>query len=1034
MADVLPVFSHESGFYEAPLEISLSHAYPHAQIYLTFDGSIPNSESELYTETLLLEDRSAEPDVLTQIPTNNLDESFRAWFPPASPVRKAVVVRAVAKINGLYTPPVTRTYFVYEQENEPDFTLGVVSLVFPPDSLFGYERGIYVPGINGSDENPHSGNFNQRGIEWEREVSFELFEHGNIMMRQDAGVRTHGGFSRHFPMKSLRLYARGEFGENRFNYPFFPDNEYNSFNRLILRNSGNDFGFTMFMDAAAQAVVRNMNFDTQAYRPLIVFLNGEYWGVHNLRERYDKHYLERVYGVDGDNIDLLTNRYVVSEGDNEDYLSMLTYALENDLSDPYHFEYMQTRMDIDNYLDYYTAQVYFGNNDWPQNNIIYWRNRVSFNPNAPAGHDGRWRWMVFDVDRSLGYYTDASYDMLEWILLPENPRTGQAWPNELFLSLMDNPRFRNGFINRIADHLNTTFLPERVEQIVNELLQPLVPNMDEHINRWVNHESYDIWLNNRVPLMFTYAQDRPEYLTQHVLEHFGLEGTHRLRLDIASGNGEIQLNSLNLSTQIDENDEEVFPWSGFYFGDIPVNIEAKAAEGWRFSHWEYGTRGYDSIIPTDPEVELNLRGNFNLTAHFVAAEETLPEQNTLAYWVFDTDLPNNTALEYVEPVFSLSKNALLSYKPAVQMYPPSDPNDTDGIMDRVNDPTTENYIPLLNNDLEFEISEMRGLRVRNPSLVDSRESALILHSPTTGFDLEKAELQMAVRRTNSGQEQLHIEYAIDDSGEWHTDGLSQSQIFLPELYTVIEITLSNRPEIAQNPDFAFRIRFGGDESIRTGSQGNVRFNNIRVGAELPQAIEVPPATTLLQPRNGSTLPPADQSFCWQTTDLSNVYQMQISAQPDFREILVNEMRNEIHISPCEGAAGVNIGLNGMGYRQYYWRVRGMNIAGVAEWSETAMFELSTQDPQIPAEFVLMQNYPNPFNPATTIEFMVSEPSSVRVEIYSITGKLVQVLANQRYGTGTHQLSFDASRLSSGVYIYRMQVGEFAESRKMLLLR
>jgi hypothetical protein len=219
-------------------------------------------------------------------------------------------------------------------------------------NLFGFDEGIYVPGQFHINGNNSSGNYFQRGIEWERPASIELFENnGQKGFQQDIGIRIHGGWTRRYSQKTLRLYARNIYGESRLNYPVFPDQEYEGYNRLILRNSGQDFGHTIFMDAAAQSLIRHFNVDTQAYRPVIVFLNGEYWGIQNLRERYDRHYLERVYGIDPDNIDLLTGSNRVVEGSSNLYNAMVDYARSNDLSVNEHFEFMQIIMDVDNFME-----------------------------------------------------------------------------------------------------------------------------------------------------------------------------------------------------------------------------------------------------------------------------------------------------------------------------------------------------------------------------------------------------------------------------------------------------------------------------------------------------------------------------------------------------------------------------------------------------------------------------------------------------------------------------------------------------------
>ena len=148
------------------------------------------------------------------------------------------------------------------------------------------------------------GNFTQRGREWEREAYIEYFDGGEAKFSQNLGIRIHGGATRTYPQKSIRLYARGEYGQEFIEYPIFGNkkimeegNVADKFKTLLLRNGGNDGQSTIFRDALMQSLVEHTSLDIQAYKPVIVFLNGEYWGIHNIRERFDRHYFEQYYGV-----------------------------------------------------------------------------------------------------------------------------------------------------------------------------------------------------------------------------------------------------------------------------------------------------------------------------------------------------------------------------------------------------------------------------------------------------------------------------------------------------------------------------------------------------------------------------------------------------------------------------------------------------------------------------------------------------------------------------------------------------------------
>ncbi len=824
-----PVFSDQPGFYTQPLDLQLSHPEQDngATIHYTLDGSKPTADSPIYENGITITDRTQDPDVLSLIPTNEIDRGSRSWREPGEKVRKATTIRAVAVKNESQSTVSSGTYFVFDDGRDSYSTLPVVSIITDSLHLFGDAEGIYVSGdkYTGNDD---TGNYYQRGADWEHPAHIELFEKdGSVDLNQDIGIRIHGGFSRRFPQKSLRLYARSDYGINRFYNQIFHEQDDDNYNRLILRNSGNDFGHTMFMDAAAQSLIRHFNVDTQAYRPSVLFLNGEFWGIHNFRERYDRHYLERVYGADPDNVELLEGNGIVKEGSNNHYDDMITYIEDNDLSKQEKMDHVYTLMDIDNYLDYYSAQIYYGNNDWPHNNIDFWRVDRDYTPDAPKGLDGRWRWLLYDVDRSLGYSTDAGFDMIDWVTAERDRRYNAKWPNHLFLNLLDNEQFFHDLINRISDHLNTAFQPERVTSVVDSLKKPLEPVIEEHIHRWTNHGSYNHW-NRLVNNMYSYAEDRPGYLRNHLMEHFDLGEKMQLEVDVSSKTqGFVRVNQTDINSSTPGVHDGPYPWQGTYFSEIPVNLHAVSQQGYRFSHWEIQHEHVETQDLNKPSITVRLNESKSYTAHFIEDEVSPIEKEPIHYWLFTNNLPNNTALSMIDPVHSNVPGALLEYVAAIPAYPPDedDPEETDGILDRVNNPTEINYNASLCDQILVGETEMRGIRIRNPSLYGDSESKLVLHLPTSGY--EDTELNFAARRTSNGQRQLVFEYSTDGSPDsWTQEGLDNHSATMYLAYKKISVSFSGIPEADNNPDLRFRIRFAGDEEIRSGNNGNVRFNNI----------------------------------------------------------------------------------------------------------------------------------------------------------------------------------------------------------------
>jgi len=647
-----PVLSHQPGFYTSSLDLEVTHTDPDVILYFTTDGSEPTNQSEQISGPIFIYDRSGLENTISEIPTNYIRSPSRfRWRNPAGTINKATVIRVAAFKDGTLPSKLNGTFFIFD-EGADKYDLPVISISTGADNLFDEKKGIYVPGINKIAGNELSGNYFERGYEWEREASFEFFnERGEIGISQNIGIRIHGGVSRRYPKKSLRLYARSEYGQSRFNYSIFLDSDHQEYNRLILRNSGQDFGRSLIMDPVAQSLVRHLDFDTQAYRPAILFLNGEYWGIKNIRERYDRHYLERVYGIDPDNIDLLTSRNTVKEGDAIHYNQMISFVENHDLSINEHFEHLKTLIDLDNFIDYFASQIYFGNDDWPHNNIDFWRLKVPFDPNLPKGHDGRWRWLMFDVDRSMEHNTGPSYNIIEK-LTEKYGENGREWPNLLFRNLLDNNGFKNDLINRITDLLNTAFLPHRVSSVIDSLKLPLDNEIEEYIHRWNEPRSKNWWNDYIDDFMHNYAEDRPEHLRQHIKNHWPVGEEVPLTVDVSNPDrGYIQINRTDLLPSTPGISSEPYPWTGIYFSDIPVTLSVHEYSGFRFSHWVAGDEQFFQKQITFTPGEIN-----HITAVFeerlISEIEPYPVADGLyLFSEWDDDEPADTFPESMGFVF-----------------------------------------------------------------------------------------------------------------------------------------------------------------------------------------------------------------------------------------------------------------------------------------------------------------------------------------------------------------------------------------------
>jgi len=356
------------------------------------------------------------------------------------------------------------------------YTLPIISLVVDPKDFFDQEKGIYVTGkeqevIAGDGDYYYTwpANYHERGDDSERSIYVEYFNvDGELQFAQNSDVRIHGMASRSYPQKSLRLYANQKYDDfDKFSGPLFPDlidvngEKIDDFETLILRDGGTDSPSSFFRDVLIQRLVEHTSVDTQAVNPVIIFLNGEYWGLYFLYERYDEGYFLNHYGIQPENLIVLENKGVVvigAEKERQIYQDLLFYVLGNDTKNKDVYSEISNKIDINNFIDYQITEIFIAHQDWPDNNIKYWRTRtVNDDSENSYGQDGRWRWLLFDTDHG---FINTELNSIEYA-------TRTDLETNLFRSLIKNEDFRNLFLNRFADHLNTTFKQERVIQEIN---------------------------------------------------------------------------------------------------------------------------------------------------------------------------------------------------------------------------------------------------------------------------------------------------------------------------------------------------------------------------------------------------------------------------------------------------------------------------------------------------------------------------------------------------------------------------------------
>jgi hypothetical protein len=786
-----------AGFHAAPFELILGRADPLSFITYTLDGSEPTEASTRFTAPFPIGDRAGDPSVYALIPTNFLAPSHEAWRPPVGEVDKITVVRARAFRAGLTPSPIATRSFIVGPDVASRCFFPVISLVTDPDNLFDDATGIYVPGNLYDPAISWSGNYFENGSAWERPVHVELFdEAGREVLSQDAGIRISGSWTVRLPQKTVKLYADAKYGDADFDTQLFPELPYTSWARFRVRSSGDDWCRLGFRDLSLHEMFRGQGFDTQAGRPVIQFLDGEYWGLANLRDEYSRFYYERVYGIPEVEVVLLENNGEVDDGPvdgNLRYFALRDYIAAHDMNDPAAFAHADSQMDMANYINYVTTEIYSGNTDWPENNIVMWRrNTTDTVAGAPLGHDGRWRWSLKDLDAAFHW---ADYDALD--AATDDPWV-PAWSTELLRGLLENEGFRRDFINAMADRLNTTFQSPRLVSIIDSYADLYAPAIPTWYARWDVTQDWQQW----VDWLGEFTVNRPPYLYQHYQAKFGLAGTGTVRVDVSdAAHGSIRVNSVLIDDETPglASPGAPYPWTGTYFRGNAVTLTALPGDRSLFVRWQ-------ETGETSPTITV-MPGVTQVTRTAVFADDPYPP--LLAhYWHFN-DLPAGT-------LTAVAANLAWVGEPTITY-----PGTGTGYLDNVAGSDA---------NAQARVAGGLGLRVRNPA--STRELHITL--PMTG--LKEPRLSVAGWRSSNGAQEARLEYATGAGiDEWQPFG---EVVTLTETPAVFTWDLSGVTAATEDADFRVRLLFSGSNA--TASSGNTRFDNIALHARMTTLVTAVP--------------------------------------------------------------------------------------------------------------------------------------------------------------------------------------------------
>ena len=602
-----PEFSNPGGFKDEFFNLFITSETEDATIYYTTDGSKPDQSSNIYNNFLAINNSLLISGTQTQ-------DDYGLEF---SPTHNGIIIRAVAIAPG-HVPSKTITHsYIFDPLNT---TLPVISIAIDPDDMFDPITGMYVRGNSFWPFYPFYGsNF---WNDWEKEVHIELYEPGGELgFSQDAGMKIFGGWSRAEAQKSFSFFARSIYGKGNFDYKLFPDSEVDSYESFILRAHGQDN--VMFRDGFHTTLASENGVPVQDYRPAVVYLNGEFWGIQNIREKVNEHYVETHYDIDNDNLDLLSTIASTSEpellhGSTEDYLEIRDFMNNNDISIQSNYEIASQHYDVESLIEYKIAQIFVMNYDWPGNNNKLFKAKSS---------EGKWQHIMFDSDFGFERWTDGAiffiggsyetYNMLDHAYGSGNAFNNPVWSTAIFTAFLDNEEFKHQFINTYCDRINTTYSTDHTSFLIDSLKTVVAPYVANHIFRYGSNpdDSYTpntlTAYNAAVQRMYNFASYRPDNARNEMVELFDLNGvTNTVSLFVNDSEaGHIKINTLNVNEQ---------GWSGEYFSDIPISIKAVPEFGYEFSHWANQPTFTDSI-------NLLLDQNMTMIAHF--SEMQNPYQN-----------------------------------------------------------------------------------------------------------------------------------------------------------------------------------------------------------------------------------------------------------------------------------------------------------------------------------------------------------------------------------------------------------------------
>lgn len=498
----LPAFSVTPGIYDNAVTVAIT-AGEGETIRYTTDCTTPNASSEVYSGELSISKNS--------------------------------VIRAAAFRDGYLSGDVATATYLFRSDGV-NHALPVVTLVTDPDNLWNSKTGIYA---TGDQFDPDAASYadtlksatyyqakfateEQVDTIWEKPAAFSLFDdNGKQVFTQNVGIRIAGSFGRGRAQKGFNVIARKEYGKGSMEYPFFDNRPYKEYKAVVLRAGAQDQNRSKIRDELASGLLEgtDINILYQAYRPTVLYLNGEYWGVYFMKEKRNRFFVAQHENTEN-NVDLAIGKGFKQRtyGDNSDWVSLYEYATSHDLSSAEAYAYVSERMDVDSFRDYMIAEIYNGNTD--TYNFQYYRLK-----------GGKWRFIFYDF--CWGFQSPGH----ETLAFRMGKTPADVCSAKLFAAMLQNKGWRDSFCRRFGELLSTAFAPERVSALIEELygyVEPEIKREREKFNKDTfmgvkqpntNLGTYE-GFQSEISKLKDFAQKRPEELKRQLQSNLGLSDSY----------------------------------------------------------------------------------------------------------------------------------------------------------------------------------------------------------------------------------------------------------------------------------------------------------------------------------------------------------------------------------------------------------------------------------------------------------------------------------------------------------------------------